>query len=198
MRCKSTYCQGVAFNRDQSLCLYGGFQSDPTTLEGEEYIEVWTLGPLETYIITEDTRIATIPPNDCRLYPDWISKPNGKRYFFTSEYMPWKDQKEFCESRQARLATVKSNEDEEIVFELTAGYETWLGLTNRAGERCENESCNGKLFWSDGSMFQYDPAIYSKPMIGDSAHFCLRLRNVEYNDRDCSDSKAGLCEVVCS
>eukprot|EP00094_Tigriopus_californicus_P001892 TCALIF_01823-PA protein Name:"Protein of unknown function" AED:0.15 eAED:0.45 QI:60/0.5/0.33/1/0/0/3/0/79 len=79
MRCKSTNCQGVAFNRAQSLCLYGGFQADPTTLEGEEHIEVWIL---------EDTRIATIPPNDCRLYPDWISKPNGKRYFFTSEYMP--------------------------------------------------------------------------------------------------------------
>ena len=73
----------------------------------------------------------------------------------------------------------------------------WIGPTNDKEEECLNESCVGKVTWSDGTPFSYDGIDFTYQF--NSGYKCIRFRpsGPYYDDKPCSESYMALCQITC-
>ena len=63
------------------------------------------------------------------------------------------------------------------------------------GLQCENETCNGKLKWDDGSLYSFDPSLI--PIRVDNISDCMIFYSDAFSEFWCSKSRIVLCQIKC-
>ena len=79
-----------------------------------------------------------------------------------------------------------------IFIPLTPGLQK---LPAFVGHQCENETCNGKLKWDDGSLYSFDPSLI--PIRVDNLSDCMIYYLDAFSEFWCSKSRIVLCQIKC-
>ena len=81
-------------------------------------------------------------------------------YLFIPDKKTWQQAKQACEDMGGHLVTITSKEENDFVYKLTSGKNTWIGCTDQEKEG-EWKWVTGETFsyknWADGQPDNFDP-----------------------------------------
>ena len=113
-----------------------------------------------------------------------LMSPQINAFFVGPEPMDWHAAKSYCESRNTRLASIHSADDQEkakTACQTKAGSEgCWIGLSEVEIE--------GEYVWSDGTSYDYSGSWAPGEPNNSGELECVHLRpnsDFEWNDRNC-------------
>uniref|UniRef100_A0AC34FHP5 C-type lectin domain-containing protein n=1 Tax=Panagrolaimus sp. ES5 TaxID=591445 RepID=A0AC34FHP5_9BILA len=145
-----------------------------------------------SHLSTTTTEIATATPftstSTNPKYPcphNWTYfATTSSCYFSTPPELSWKDAEEFCVDKNARLASIHS--DEELEFVNKNIHWGWIGL-----HKTEEE-----WKWIDNSQADYFKWHFGNPELYSST--CGHILNLFRNDFECSDLLRAICKMTIS
>ncbi|XP_076584161.1 uncharacterized protein LOC143319251 [Chaetodon auriga] len=135
-------------------------------------------------------------PGDCgyRLQcPANWSEMNFKCYFLSTESKTWEDSRKYCQSEDADLVVINSEQEQRGLYRLDgdANLLFWIGLYDRAGTfEWVDGAALTKKFWQDGQPDRGGPN--NREDCVEMYHFNPPLAN--WNDAPCGSKRRWLCE----
>ncbi|XP_060135095.1 asialoglycoprotein receptor 1-like [Zootoca vivipara] len=114
-------------------------------------------------------------------------------YYISKGKKSWYDAENFCESRNAHLASILTDEEQNFVTSLLSDP-TWIGLTDETEE--------GKWEWTDGSQFEKQYWSHKQPAYrrhnGVVEQDCVSIvptsNNYNWNDAYCHEQHRWVCK----
>ncbi|XP_037620620.1 CD209 antigen-like protein C [Sebastes umbrosus] len=119
---------------------------------------------------------------------------NCRCYFVSTEVKTWKDSREYCQSKDADLVVINSEEEQKSLYRLKgkSGCTHWIGLyvpTGSTGWKWVDGSALTKSFWTPGQSSRH-PVI-----IEDCVTMCFSYPELaNWHDYPCSSKQRWLCE----
>ncbi|NXU79577.1 CL17A protein, partial [Oreotrochilus melanogaster] len=113
-------------------------------------------------------------------------------YFFSGATKPWLGAKEFCDSYDAHLAVVETEqEDKFLATHILEDREFWLGLSDIHSE--------GDWLWVNGHPLTFSLWNKGEPNnVGAQGEDCATIYSSgRWNDVSCTSSKFWICERSC-
>ncbi|TRY80389.1 hypothetical protein TCAL_14527 [Tigriopus californicus] len=110
--------------------------------------------------------------------------------------------KAFCLDENAGMLKFETPEDYDYFTNSTnANSRPWVGLTNPSGESCNDETCNGKLRWEDGTAFTFNSKGGNSVAIN-TGQTCFGAQNnangdVRITSMPCNWHRTFYCRKVC-
>ena len=113
----------------------------------------------------------------------------------TSSASTWKKSRIFCQNLGADLAVIKSEEENQFVYDLLRNtsddHHGWIGLHRKA---------DNKFYWLDsrpleGNFQKWGRGRPSKNSIDNCVHLIKYHPDGKWNDRNCSDTRlVAICQ----
>ncbi|MCU0693022.1 MAG: C-type lectin domain-containing protein, partial [Polyangiaceae bacterium] len=111
---------------------------------------------------------------------------NGHCYFLLpGGGQKWETQRDQCEAAGAHLVVITSAEEQDLVASISSESRRWIGLSKTRGSG---------FAWTTGEPFSYTSWKRDEPNIRDDA--CVRMiaDSGLWEDRDCDERNAAICE----
>lgn len=116
-----------------------------------------------------------------------VEGPDETRcYFFVDARRSWGEAAGICNETGARLATISSAEENDLVAELASGSDVWLGAHD-----ADTESV---FRWIDDEPFEFTNFDDGEPNDDGGEDCLLLLGSGRWDDRDCGDDYKFVCE----
>lgn len=130
----------------------------------------------------------------CPKYPYAWTSHGGNCYLLSNFHAPWEDAMKACSDfdLRANLTTIRSQIENDFLFETFTPTYTWIGLNDRETE--------GEFEWAGGSRSTFRNWIPNLPKDEGHGRNCVRI-DVEKNkgqwrDWNCATPMRFLCEIV--
>ncbi|XP_005385664.1 PREDICTED: C-type lectin domain family 4 member K [Chinchilla lanigera] len=113
-------------------------------------------------------------------------------YYFSRTPKTWYSAEQFCVSRNSRLTSVTSQNEQEFLYKTAGGVQSWIGLTKAGSE--------GGWYWVDNTPFNKGSVSFWLPgepnNVGNSEH-CVNIKVSSlqsWNDDSCDIKLYFICK----